>query len=190
MLNKRSQPGTFLCSVMNLSVFGKMWRSIFESLTSCIHLQQIKYSTIATHSQVDTTHQKGFRYAREFFMPQNQNHSRFVNRLIFLRYWYIWDLHLILHLRLKFSLNLLRLLRGEGEFGRLGLVSSRADKEVCSPNLPMLTSSAPFHAELKSTTKLQLHAASLLPLCPACFGLFRSCANSSKTSHSDASTSH
>lgn len=122
--------------------------------------------------------------------PQNQNHSRFVNRLIFLRSWYVWDLHLILHLRLKFSLNLLRLLRGEGEFGRLGLVSSRVDEEVCSPNLPMLTSSAPFHAELKSTTKLQLHAASLLPLCPARFGLFRSCANSSKTSHSDASTSH
>ena len=61
-----------------------------------------------------STVQKGFRYAREFFMPQNQNHSRFVNRLIFLRSWYVWDLHLILHLRLKFSLNLLRLLRGEG----------------------------------------------------------------------------
>lgn len=190
MLNKRSQPGTLLCSVMNLSVFGKMWRSIFESLTSCIHLQQIEYSTISSHSQVDKIHQKGFGYAGEFVMPQNQNHSRFVNRLIFLRSWYVWDLHLILHLRLKFSLNLLRLLRGEGEFGRLGLVSSRVDEEVCSPNLPTLTSSAPFHVELKSTTKLQLHAASLLPLCPACFGLFRSCANSSKTSHSDASTLH
>ena len=105
-------------------------------------------------------------------MPHNQNHSRFVNRLIFLRSWYVWDLHLVLHLRLKFSLNLLRLLRGEGEFGRLGLVSSRVEEEVCSPNLPMLTSSAPFHAKLKSTTKLQLHAASLLPLCPARFGLF------------------
>ena len=119
---------------------------------------------------MDTTHQKGFRYAGEFVMPHNQNHSRFVNRLIFLRSWYVWDLHLVLHLRLKFSLNLLRLLRGEGEFGRLGLVSSRVEEEVCSPNLPMLTSSAPFHAKLKSTTKLQLHAASLLPLCPARFG--------------------
>ena len=105
---------------------------------------------------MDKIHQKGFGYAGEFVMPQNQNHSRFVNRLIFLRSWYVWDLHLILHLRLKFSLNLLRLLRGEGEFGRLGLVSSRVDEEVCSPNLPTLTSSAPFHAELKSTTKLQI----------------------------------